>query len=316
MHLIIPYAFSYSEGCTAALDKLQLPHLQKLLGRLSPLPVDAGDEFSLSPPHERALANTLGLSAPDGQIAWAAWHARQRYPKLVDPGSAWGWIDLCHWQVNTNHMVMSHLPLPDFSAQESADLLAAMRPYFEEDGITLHEFQPGRWLAQSAMFAGLATPSPDRVLGRNLEHWMPLVAQAAPVRRLQNEMQMLFYTHPTFDARTARGLTPVNSFWLSGTGTLPVGHPIPAQNQQPTVLEPLRRAALAEDWAGWSAAWQDIDAQQIRPLLQAAGDTPGLRLTLCGERASRSWEARPQTMLQKFKGIFDSQPLSELLKKL
>lgn len=163
MHLIIPFASSSSEGCVAAKPKLQLPHLQKLLGRLCLVARDSGDELSLSPPHERALARTLGLAAPDGQIAWAAWQASQR-PELARLGGAWCFVSLCHWQVNTHTMVMSHLPLPDLSVRESADLLAAMRPYFEEDGIALHEDhdQPGRWLAQGEIFATLASASPDR----------------------------------------------------------------------------------------------------------------------------------------------------------
>ena len=99
--------------------------------------------------------------------------------------------------------------------EESRALLAAMQPYFAEDGITLHYEQPLRWLVQGEPLRGQFGSAPDRVIGRDVAPWLP----ASPLlRRLQNEMQMLLYTHAVNDARSARGALPVNSFWLHGTG--------------------------------------------------------------------------------------------------
>jgi len=315
MHLIIPYAAPSSQGFAAALTNLKLPNLQKLLSRLTPGPLDSGDEFSLSPPHERALAAALSLSAPDGCIPWAALRAHQS-GQTDSANSAWAFITLCHWQVNTGHVAMSQLPLPALSDAQSAALLKAMRPYFEEDGITLYFDEPGRWLAQGEVFAGLATASPDRVVGRNLAAWMTTSAQAAPLRRLQNEMQMLLYTHPVNDAREAMNLTPVNSFWLHGSGTLPAAYqPAPA-NAQPVVLDTLKPLALTDDWQGWAQAWQALDAGDIQQRLQTAAAGQTVQLTLCGERSSQTWTAEPQPVWQTFKGLFGSKPLSMLLEKL
>jgi len=315
MHLIIPYASSCSEACVAAVPSLKLPHLQQLLARLSPLPIDPGDEFSLSPPHERALASELGLPVTDGQIPWAALQAHQQ-SKTGSGSNAWAFITLCHWQVNTHHMAMSHLPLANLSAEQSDELLAAMRPYFEEDGITLQADEPGRWLAQGEVFANVASAAIDRVVGRPLDAWMPKSAPAASLRRLQNEMQMLLYTHPVYDARVASGLTPVNSFWFSGTGALPAGYASVQARAQPTQITTLRVPALAENWPAWVQAWQELDATHIQPLCAAAAQGQTLKITLCGERSSQSWQTQPSTLLQKFKGLFGSQPLSVLLEKL
>ena len=64
-HLLIPSAASASEGCQQAQQGLALPHLDRLLARLSPrlAPSDSGEETSFSAPHERALARALGLPA-------------------------------------------------------------------------------------------------------------------------------------------------------------------------------------------------------------------------------------------------------------
>ena len=313
MHLLIPFAFCSSEGCASALPTLQLPHLAKLLARLTPMPLDTGDEFSLSPPHERALARALGLPIDDGLIPWAALQAS----KSQAADGAWGCITPCHWQVGTHHIAMSGLNLPDFSAHESQTLLAAMQPYFEEDGIALHYDHPTRWLARGALFDGLATASLDRVVGRNVENWMPRSASAAGLRRLQNEMQMLLYTHPVNDARAARGVPPVNSFWLSGTGALPHAWPGPAMEPPPVVVTHLRDAALNEDWAAWGQAWQMLDATECAALLSALDQgSAGHQLTLCGERNAQTFDAQPQTFYKRFMNIFGTKPPSILLEKL
>ena len=317
MHLLIPFAFSSSDGCASALSTLQLPHLQKLLARLTPEPLDAGDEFSLSPPHERALARALALPVTDGLIPWAAHQANQ--------SGAWAFITPCHWQVGTNHIAMSGQALPDFSAQESQTLLAAMKPYFEEDGIALHYETPNRWLACGEVFRNLPTASLDRVVGCNVENWMPRSPAAANLRRLQNEMQMLLYTHPVSDARAARGVLSVNSFWLSGTGAL---NPTPPTNHEsPSVNNTLRNAALNEDWAAWAKAWQALDANECAALLAALDHQPkqsppplagasGITLTLCGERSAQTFTARPQPFFKSLMNLFGSQPPSILRKQL
>jgi hypothetical protein len=312
MHFLIPYAASHAEGCQAALATLKLPTLQKLLGRLSAQAPHPGDELSWSPPHERALAGALGLTVSDGQIPWAALQAK-KCPELATQGGAWAFVTLCNWQATTHQVTMRQLPMRDLSPAESDTLLAAMKPFFAQDGIALHPFEAGRWLAQGAVFNSLPSASPDRVLGRNLAPWMPTATQASGLIRLMSEMQMLLYTHALNDAREARGALPVNAVWFSGTGAL--ADPIP-QPRPPTVLPTLREAALLEDWAGWASAWQALDALEIKALLDAHGRGQPVQLTLCGERHAQSWHAQPQGLWQKISQLFGSQPIHGTLEKL
>jgi len=306
MHLLIPFAFCSSEGCAQALPKLNLPHLTHLLSRLAPQPPDTADLFSLSTPHERAMARAMGMPVQDGLIPWAALQAHAI--------GAWGLITPCHLQVATNHITMSGQALPDFSEEESRTLMAAMQPYFEEDGIRLRYENPMLWLAQGDIFNGLATASLDRVAGRNVEHWMPRSAQAAPLRRLQNEMQMLLYTHPVNDARAARGVLPVNSFWLSGTGSLTTVRT--PTTTDPKVLDQLRAPALTEDWAAWSQAWQALDTTECAALLQAIDQGHPVQLTLCGEASAQTFVTQPQPLLRRFMNLFGTQPAYLMLDKL
>ena len=145
---------------------------------------------------------------------------------------------------------------------------------------------------------------------------MPSATQAGALLRLQNEMQMLFYTHPVNDQRAAQGLPPVNSFWLSGTGALPAGYQEPSADAEPVVVNELRAAALAENWAAWSQAWEQLDATLIQSLLEHAQSDKPVQITLCGERTCQSWQQQKRSLWQKITTHFAAKPLLELLETL
>lgn len=298
-HLIVPFAGRGSPACNAALAGLRLPALERLLARWSPVHEDTQDEATRSPPHERALAEALGIAAADGCIPWAALEARQSGLDPAGSGAAWAVASLCHWQVGIDDVVLGDPAAIEIDPAESAALLAAARPFFEEDGIALHpSARPGRWLLQGAIFDGLATASPDRAAGFPVSQWSPLSEAGRPLRRLQNEMQMLLYTERVNDERIARGVPPINSFWLSGSGALPAGFAAPA-GPAPTVADALRTPAVRDDGAAWAAAWQALDAGPVADLLAAAERGEPVLLTLCGDRSARRFAPRRRGWIER-----------------
>jgi hypothetical protein len=308
MHYLIPFAAVGSEGSAQAWDALALPHLGKLLQRMALQHTDAGDEYTLSAPHERVLAKQLGLWAGDGHTPWAAQTLSASQACGYQAGQAWAQITPCSWHVGTDQIQMLHPDGLQLSEAESREVLAVMQPYFTEDGISLHYDSPTRWYAHSPLFDGLATASLDRVVGRNVNAWMPEGAKAAPLRRLQNEMQMLLYTHAFNDRRQAAGQLPVNSFWVSGAGALPAGVAVPATPLTMTVLDTLRTPALHKDWASWSAAWQQLDSTVLKDLSEQAWRGEPLSITFCGERAAQHWQSIQPSLVQRFTSLFTSKP--------
>ena len=306
MHLLIPFACSGAPACAQALDGLQLPHLEKLLRRLVLADTDTASASSLTPPHERALARLQGLAAPDGCIAWAAHEVAL---SGRDPGAqAWAWISPVHWEVGADHITMADPRMLDLDETQSRALLSSMKPFFEEDGITLEYAASGRWLARGKVFDNLASASLDRVSGREISAWMP---GAASLRRLQNEMQMLLYTHPVTDARSARALANVNSFWVSGTGRLPAtagAHHAAGL----AVVDALRDAFLRNDWAAWAQCWLQVDRNECRGLLQAPDSGTGTQLTLCGERGALRFESEREGVLRRLRRRFSRTTLQGL----
>ena len=295
MHLIIPFAASLSEPCQASLPRLQtttgplLPHLHALLGRLDGQPAVDGDEYALNLPHERVLARLLGWpdDLADGCLPWSAWWAAQDGLSLP-AGQPWALVTPGHWLMGRDHLTLLDPDQLLLTEAESRALMAAIQPFFEEDGCTLRYGAPTRWYLSHPSLADLPTASLDRVIGRNPDVWLTDHPQARVLRRLQSEAQMLWYQHPLHDERQARGLLPVNSFWVSGCGP---ARPTPLPADVDLQLS-LRAPLLADDVEGWLAAWQALDAGPVATALRALDAGQPVTLTLCGERHARTWASQ------------------------
>ncbi|MEO8154980.1 MAG: hypothetical protein ABI605_18090 [Rhizobacter sp.] len=288
MHLLIPFASALSERGTQTLRSLSLPNLSRLLARLSPSDKIGSDEYSLSPPHEAAHAKALGWTANDGAFPWAARNAAQ--DSVAIGTRAWGQLTPVYWHVGTDHVSLPDPNSLHLSAQESHTLFEAVKPLFESEGWVMAWGAPGRWYAAHDSLDGLPCASIDRVIGRNIDLWLPTSVQARLIRRLQNEVQMLLYQQPLNDARVGQGSLPVNSFWLSGCGR---SQPDRAPEGL-VIASGLRGPAVSSNWPAWAEAWRALDTQEVKQALKLAQEGKHVTLTLCGERFAQRFEAQPQ----------------------
>lgn len=295
----------------------QLPHLSKLLRQLAPTQTLQSTPQNMNPTFERVQARSLGLPDTNGLIPWAARDAVRlglSPANGTNPPGGWAWITPCHWKVNADHVEMQDPADLALSEAETSALMEAMRGYFAEDGIALHALFPGTWLAHGAVFEGLATASLERARGTRVDTWMPRQPQAKTLRRLQNEMQMLLYTHPLNDARAAQRQTTVNSFWVSGTGALPTPNTDQTAAPPPEAVTPftsLRAAALRDDAAAWLDAWHTLDRTVL-----AAADPRTLTLTLCGEQQALTLANAADSWLARLRRRFTAPSLTQLLPNL
>jgi hypothetical protein len=291
MHLLIPYAAPHSERGTAALRGLKLPHLSRLLGRLKPTERIGTDEYSLTPPHELAHALALGWQADDGCWPWAARQAAR--DGVVVGDQAWGQLTPVHWHVGNDHVSLPDPGSLHLSAQESHTLFEAVKPLFETEGWEMAWGAPLRWYAAHASLDQLPSASLDRVIGRNIDLWVPSSPQARLIRRLQNEVQMLLYQQPLNDHRVGQGALPVNSFWLSGCGR---AQPEAESAAALRIDDSLRAHALGSSWAGWADAWRALDDGAVKDALAAEREGQAVQLTLCGERQAQRFESQPRSL--------------------
>lgn len=309
MHLLIPFAACADPASRAVLLVLQLPYLEKLLRRMEAQPPQRQPAGHPHLPHEQILARTIGL--PDkAAIPWAAQQAAALGHD--SRAGAWAFITPCHWQIGQAQVTMLDPKGLDLQEDESRTLLAAMQPYFLEDGITLFYEHPDRWLAQGELFRSLTSASLERVIGQDVAPWMPM---SATLRRLQNEMQMLLYAHRINDERTSHRALTVNSFWVSGSGALESAPSAPAE--MPVVVQTLAQAALQQDWQSWAQAWQALDAKELATLLTVldSGDDT-VRLSLCSEDIALDLVPAKRNLWQHLSAVISPNTLASVWKQL
>ena len=311
LHLIIPGAVLPEGASEAPLPATPvLPKLRALLAAMdADTRIDCAED-SPSTPFEIALAEANALPGGAGHFPWAAF-------ETGTVGTPCAFLKLCHLQVGADHILL--LP-PDelgVDANTSGVLMSAMAPYFLEDGITLqpHGAVPGTWLATGEPFRNLRTVSTDQLAGRRVTRAMLESAggSAAVLRRLQNEMQMLLYTHPANEARQQQGLLPINSFWVAGAGVLDAATPAMPHVQ---VERRLQAAAQRADAVAHAKAWQEVDADacaRLLAVLRAGGDA---RLTLCSEKVAQSFDPVPASVWRQFKSVLGLKPPFNLRKQL
>jgi hypothetical protein len=260
------------------------------------------DSFSL--PWEIAYARALEIPSDEGAVPWAAFETQT----LAQPCA---WVHPCHLDVGMTDMVMQPTSALRLTDAESRELHALMAPYFEQDGITLKYHSATRWLALGEQFADFECASLARVQGRSINDFLPDAGefpQQLKLSRLQAEMQMLLYTHPLSEARQARGLPTVNSFWVDGAGALEA---LPTQLKGSLKLESRLQEAQHSESA-YASAWRSLLAQWQTEGEQALATGRNYGVTLCGDKAAMTFWATAPSLKHKFLSLLGRSPANNL----
>lgn len=300
--LALPYALPPPEMAPDLMRALKTPALAALLSLNKQYRHQTYNAKARLLPHEAWLAHALGLaSAPDqpdtgAPLATAVMHGCGLQAQAAQ--GHWFIVQPTHIQLSRTHLLLSDPRGMHLSEEESRTFYELARPCFEEQGKTLLYAAPGLWFARADDWSGLDTASPDAATTQNLSDWMPEGEHARAYRKLQNEIQMQWHEQPVNEARQARGLQPVNSFWLwGGAGPLNAAPRALAIGGGPDWMQALAAPALRQpsaaqliaqpgavmlaelippaqsgDWSDWIAHMQRIEQEWLAPLLAALRD--------------------------------------------
>ncbi|MGI4846477.1 MAG: hypothetical protein ACRYF7_24560 [Janthinobacterium lividum] len=309
--LVLPHLLPLPEFASDLVRALETPALASLLSRTSAHQRQAALDTAHALPHEQWLARHLGMS-PEGQPAFAA--AAMRGFGLDPAGGTWYIVNPAHIQIARSHSMMADLRHLGLEEADSRALYEAARPLCEEIGHPLRYGDAQTWFLRADDWTGIEAATPDTVAGMDLSDFVPRGKQALPLRRLQNEVQMLWHTHPVNAAREARRLPSVNSFWLWGASSsapraagrlASIGVPgwirglsseslasldglDGALAQDGTlVVGYLAEAAIASDWGTWVQQVQHLEDTLFAPLHAALlqGRIKELKLVLSSREA-------------------------------
>ena len=295
-HGVIAYAAPDSEALRVAMnhamDALYLPNLQKLLSRM-------------------ACVSKLS-TAPEGVSAFLMPH--ESAPQLLGAKPSFGKEAImtpCHWQVGMNEVTLLKPQELALNEDESRQLLSAIQPYFEEDGLQVVYESPLVWRVTGDLLDDLPLASIERVVGQNIKPWMPEHQRAKTLQRLQSEMQMLLYQHPVNDERSLKGRWTVNSFWLHRR----LEQLYPDATDFDVALD-LRETLQPNNAKLWQQAWEHLDATLCQSLCQRLDENQAISLTLCSETAWRHYRPQPLSWFNKLHRLIQAVSVSKELRAL
>lgn len=307
--LVLPFALPPPELAPDLVRALDVPALASLITRTSSFDAVPFDGPQRMLPHELWLARALCLDASD-RPALAA-QAMLGYG--LDPGDGnWFIVHPSHIEIARSHMLMADVRTLDLDERHSRMLFDAAKPYFDEADKPLLYGDAYTWFMRADGWTGLDTSTPDAAAGMNLSDWLPRGDKSIEYRKLQNEVQMLWFQNPANSEREARGQRAINAFWPWGCAsaheTIPGTAPLLATSDAPGwlsslaqmrdpglaellagadgdaihVCDSVTQAAIGADWAAWLAHMKRLDETVFAPALAAVreGRVKKLRLVL------------------------------------
>ena len=318
IEIVLPFGLPSAQMAKQLVHELEIDALAAMIAHTrtsSRLPDFA--PLSRALPHEAWLAYQFGLTeaiVSDNSPPFAA--AAMQLRGLAQDKGFWFILHPAHVDVGHDQMVMADRRTLALAAAESLAMFNAAKPCFDEAGRTLLYGDAMTWFIRADDWNDFQTTSPDMACNRNLSHWMPEGKQELQWRKLQNEVQMVWHTHPINAARAERGAKTVNSLWLWGGtyGAMPnfpailpytaafgfsgrmeaYGQFFPENRPEYTVadilsnppehgmvfIDQLIAPALAADWNAWLSAYQELEAVWFDPLFEELNNQRIDRITL------------------------------------
>ena len=138
-----------------------------------------------------------------------------------DQGAYWLCADPVHMHFDADRVLFDPHATGDLDAAQAAELAAILNAHFSADGMQLRVITPTLWLLRMPRALQVTVPEAAQAHGRPALRVLPRGADAAWLRRISSEAQMLLHAAPANAAREARHLPTINSLWLWGGGTRP-----------------------------------------------------------------------------------------------
>ncbi|MDE2430603.1 MAG: hypothetical protein KGM99_17935 [Burkholderiales bacterium] len=289
--LILPFGIPPAGLEKDLLRQLQTPALARLIAAAGKPQVQIIDDFARASAHEYWLA---GQFPPESRANSPSdtWNKMREYGMAPKTGY-WFTMQAVHIHIARDHLVLTDQRRLELDDAEARTLFSIAQSTCTELGMELRYGDAYTWFLRNDDWADLSTATADAACGHNIDIWMPQGQHERAWRKLQNEIQMLWFAHDINEERAMRGAKPVNSVWLSGGAggyldtQLSIGRSASmAQHRQQTpahqivLLTQLTEASINGDWAIWLEQMQQLEQDWFAPALQALRDKHLHQLTL------------------------------------
>jgi len=300
--LVLPFALPAPEFASDLVRALDAPALAALLSRASSAAFHPLEATARVLPHELWIARRLGLA--NGTAPGIAASSMRGYG--LDPlDGTWFVVNPAHVQIGHSHLMMGDTRQLDLREDEARALFETARACCEEEGHALQYGAADTWFLRADDWDGIQTASPDAAVGMNLTDWVPSGAQSRAFRKLQNEVQVSWYTHPANAAREARGRAPINAIWPWGAASSAAEHAQMLVARAAGKLAP-RPAVSTYATPGWLTSLADQRLSELTDIaarLTTADAAEGGRMLVCGSMAGAAIAADWHAWLQEMHAL-------------
>ncbi|MFZ3003764.1 MAG: hypothetical protein WA071_25855 [Undibacterium umbellatum] len=281
LELIIPFGIPPTNIAKDLLKEMRTPELARLIACAGSTQARATDDFSRALGYEYWLADQFPPKekANSPAIAWN----RMKACGLTPEAGHWFILQPVHIHIARDHLVLTDQRRLNISEAESRPLFEQAKASCEEMGLQLLFGDAQTWFLRADDWAGLQTATADAACGHNVDIWMPKGEFERPWRKLQNEIQMQWFTHEINAQREMRGAKVINSVWISGGAqslnpalkqvciatdyTQYLSQSLVESGRAPVLLDNLCEAAINNDWAQWLDNMQELERNWFSPLV-------------------------------------------------
>ncbi|HTD06710.1 hypothetical protein [Undibacterium sp.] len=331
LDILLPFAIPPLPLAPDLVRELKVPALSLLISRSKAINTQQFEEFSRQLPHEALLSGGASSTGKDLQEFAASspadTHDKMRALGLPVAEGCWFTLSPVHIHIARDHLVLTDQRRLEVSENEARTLFASAQAACDELGKTLLYGDARTWFLRADDWAGMQTATPDAACGHNIDIWMAKGSNELQWRKLQNEIQMLWFTDKVNSEREMQGLKPINSVWLWGGSAQTLnrqkkyrthaglGSAMAAQNEF-ILLDQLIEPALNEDWGSWLDQVHALEGSWFAPLAAALQGGQLGRLTLNATDAATlaGFTATPWS-LRKFWIKPSLKPLTSLARK-
>ncbi|MGH8279795.1 MAG: hypothetical protein ACRETQ_09575 [Gammaproteobacteria bacterium] len=272
------YVPKFARALCGASAELRAPLLEKFFARARRSPLTSGLKI---------LASQFGLEREGFPVA-----AIERFGGGGARDAHYWWrADPAHLLVDRDQVAMLPRAGLAVTAEEARALAARLNEFYAADQLLLETPRPEVWYLRVPGDWRCCSFDSARVEGWAITEFMPTGPDEDRLRKLMNEIQMLFYDHPVNQAREQTGKLAINSLWLWGGGRLPEGAPR-APDRIITDLPLVRGLAkLADHGCENLSGDVRLDTHSQSTLLGAAGDFGGDPRRFAREVLRPAWAA-------------------------
>ncbi len=176
----------------------------------------------------------------------------------IDVGiHGWMFAEPAHFQADRDTVNLFSSSSLDIAASETAILIDSLNSNFADRGLAFCAGPSGHWYV-SCNAEELPQTTSIRAAQRGaVFEKLPQSRGELSWKSIQNEAQMLLFSHPVNDAREAAGKLTINGLWFWGEGVLPMT----TASCKPTIGAVFGDTPLANGIAKWSGVQFALLAQ-------------------------------------------------------